>query len=294
MAIVAAGIAASCLPAAARAYCWPLRPFDRPHAIRGGFDDPRLHVDLEGVQTLASFHFGVDIAARDGTPVYAVARGRVTVHPDSVVLQSAGGRVFGYWHVGAAVATGERVRLHQLLGYVHDGWDHLHFAESRHGVYLDPLRLGALTPFRDVTAPSVETVRLVDARGDPVRSPSRAAGVVAAIFDTPPVTPPAPWELVRLAPALIRWRLVRDGTPVTQWRVVADFTRLVPAALFGWVYAPGTEQNKPDHPGRYIYWVTHSLDAWRLRRGVYVVQVEAEDTRGNVGRDSLAFTIGRA
>jgi murein DD-endopeptidase MepM/ murein hydrolase activator NlpD len=294
LAIVAAGTVATCLPVTAHAYCWPLRPFDRPHAIRGGFDDPRLHVDLEGVQTLASFHFGVDIAARDGTPVYAVGAGRVTVHPDSVVLRRPDGRVFGYWHVAAAVATAQHVRLHQLLGYVHGGWEHLHFAESRRGVYLDPLRRGALTPFRDRTAPAVETIRLVDAHGDPVRDASRAAGVVADIFDTPPLAPPSPWELARLAPAMIRWRLVRDGKPRSAWRVVDDFARLVPAPLFDWIYAPGTAQNKPDHPGRYVYWITHSLDAWRLPPGRYSVQVEASDTRGNVGRDSLAFTLGRA
>ena len=32
------------LPGAARAYGWPVKPFDQMHAIRGSFDDPRFHL----------------------------------------------------------------------------------------------------------------------------------------------------------------------------------------------------------------------------------------------------------
>ena len=49
-----------------RGYGWPLRPFNQQHAIRGAFGDPRF-----GAQQ-RNFHFGIDIPARGGTPVYAV------------------------------------------------------------------------------------------------------------------------------------------------------------------------------------------------------------------------------
>jgi len=57
------------------AYGWPLKPFRKPHPIRGTFGDPRFHLSAEGA--LSAFHFGVDIAARDGTAVYAVEPGVV-------------------------------------------------------------------------------------------------------------------------------------------------------------------------------------------------------------------------
>jgi hypothetical protein len=36
-------------------------------------------------------------------------------------------------------------------------------------------------------------------------------------------------------------------------------------------------------PGRYLFWLTQSLDTSKLRDGVYVVAVSAVDTRGNTG-----------
>ena len=35
------------LPGAARAYGWPVKPFDQMHAVRGTFNDPRFHLRPE-------------------------------------------------------------------------------------------------------------------------------------------------------------------------------------------------------------------------------------------------------
>jgi hypothetical protein len=43
-----------------------LEPFDRAHPVRGYFNDPRISGKSR------AFHFGIDIAAANGTPVYAV------------------------------------------------------------------------------------------------------------------------------------------------------------------------------------------------------------------------------
>ena len=82
-------LAVSCLlvalaiavPVSAAAYPWPVEPFDRQHAIRGNFGDPRTlrgSIDAAGWNPL-SFHSGVDIQAPDGTPVYAVEGGEVAI-----------------------------------------------------------------------------------------------------------------------------------------------------------------------------------------------------------------------
>src|SRR4051794_4247082 len=58
------------LPAVAPAYGWPVKPFDRQHPVRAFLDDPRI-----GANGAKAFHFGIDVAAPDGTPVYAVEGG---------------------------------------------------------------------------------------------------------------------------------------------------------------------------------------------------------------------------
>ena len=86
-----------------------MKPFDRPHQIRGAFGDPRTQ--FHGPPTLATllngdgkftFHEGVDITAPDRTAVYAVASGTVTKVTDEWVGVDCGnGRAFEYWHIDA-------------------------------------------------------------------------------------------------------------------------------------------------------------------------------------------------
>src|SRR5206468_11713347 len=98
-------MAAVGIPTTASApYPWPLKPFDHQHPIRGFLCDPRI---AAGGRT---FHFGIDITAAAGTPVYAVAAGKVSYGSPAEVAQNGGivvveaaGRNFGYWHVAPAV-----------------------------------------------------------------------------------------------------------------------------------------------------------------------------------------------
>jgi Peptidase family M23 len=294
LALLAASVVGLGSPVLARAYNWPLKPFDRPHPIRGGFGDPRWHID--GAGELAAFHFGIDIAAPDGTPVYAVAPGRVFRHQDAVTV-SVDGRAFGYWHIDPLVTSGEEVHVHQLLGRVRAGQGHLHFAEAYLGRYLNPLRRGALAPFRDRTRPVVASVRIVS-KPD-VSAPGFAlpgmVGIVADIYDLPPLLPPVPWRTARLTPARVRWRLRRGPEVVLPWRTAVDFrVRLLPNFLFDSVYAPGTFQNKPGREGTYLFWLDDYLDTAALAQGTYTVDVRASDTRGNVGRGWATFSVGAA
>ena len=280
--LCAAGVAALLAPAFAHAYGWPIRPFDEQHAIRGAFDDPHSGLGPGGLLE-RSFHFGVDISAPTGTPVYAVEPGTVYRYPDAVDVRQPGGREFAYWHIWAAVTEHGYVRTGDLLGFVRAPWDHVHFAEFDGTNYVNPLRPGGLEPFSDDTVPVVGPIEthLADGRLD----------ATAEAYDTPPIPPPPPWQDARWTPALVRWRIVRAGEEVAPWHVAVDFGSLLPPQDYASVYAPGTTQNGPGSPGRYVFWLVHGLDTTALPNGTYELQVETEDTRGNTGTGSATFTL---
>jgi murein DD-endopeptidase MepM/ murein hydrolase activator NlpD len=283
------------LSAVAAAYPWPVKPFGKMHALRAGFDDPRYH--LGGESSLSAFHFGVDIVAKDGTRVYAVAPGYVHRYADHVTVQRQGsGRTFGYWHIVPAVRTGRHVRIHQYLGRVRKGWGHVHFAESVQGLYRNPLRWRALTPFRDRTPPTIASIGLVEEGDSVVTSVARGlVDIEAEVSDAPPIKPPGTWGIARLTPALVMWRLLRSGVALGNWQTSVDFTSsLMPALAYPFIYAAGTYQNKPNRPGRYLFWITHGLDTTTLPNGAYTVEVLAEDNRFNESKLSLDFTVANA
>ena len=182
-------------------YSWPLKPFDQAHPVRGYFNDPRISGKSR------AFHFGIDIAAPNGTPVYAVRAGVVHLEGQRSLSIADGDVDFGYWHVIPAVRHHERVAKHQLVGHVEAPWLHLHFAEHRSGVYRDPLRPSALTPWRDATRPQV--TRLVFSRAGRVLAPAALSGavdVIAEAHQLPPLSVPPPWDELPVTPARLRAR----------------------------------------------------------------------------------------
>jgi hypothetical protein len=230
---------------------WPIKPFNRQHPVRGQFGDPRI-----GDHGGSSFHFGVDVSALDGTAVYAVDAGRVSIDGQNItVIEVEGEREHSYWHVVPAVADGSHVARGALLGHIAQGWGHVHLAERRGEAYFNPLRPGALTPFQDFGAPVVS--RIVTS-GDPAGLHG-AVGLVVEAFDHPPLSAPQPaWHGLPVTPALVRWRLVRDAHEFVPWRVAVDFrTSFVPKIAghppsdvhFADVYAAGTRQNHSNAPG---------------------------------------------
>lgn len=272
------------------AYGWPLEPFDRPHPVRGYFNDPRIKGSSR------AFHFGIDVSGPDGTAVYAVERGRV--HRDrarAISVVSSGGRAFGYWHIVPVVRHRQDVRRHQLLGHIEAGWLHVHFAETLRGGYRNPLRPGALGPWIDPTTPRIAGISLVRAGTQRELSPLEVSGAVDVIveaWDRPPIVPPPPWDDVAVTPALLRWRVLRGREVVRPWQAPVDFRRtLLPRSLFRVVYAPGTRQNRRDERGRYRFYMAHGWNTRGLRNGLYRLQVSAADAHGNRAVGGLPFTI---
>jgi Peptidase family M23 len=261
-------------------YGWPVEPFGEQHAVRGFFCDPRIGADGE-----KSFHFGVDVSALDGTPVYAVEAGTVYSEGEQNIAV-IGAHEHAYWHIVPTVRTGQHVRRHALIGHVAKPWGHVHLAERMQARYWNPLRSGALTPFEDYGAPQVD--RIVAERGGSRLDPTALTGVVdliAEAHDNPPISAPAPWHGLPVTPALLRWRLVRDATEVVPWTIVADFrSTLIPKSRFAAVYAAGTRQNHPNSPGLYRFWLARGWDTRRHRDGPYRLDAEAADIRGNASR----------
>ena len=269
------------------AYPWPLAPFDRSHPVRGYFNDPRISGSSR------AFHFGVDIAAPNGTPVYAVAGGTVHLENPRAVSVAAAGVEFGYWHIVPAVAHLERVNRHQLLGHIAAPWLHVHFAERRGGLYRNPLRPAGLAPWNDTTRPQVTAIRFLrDGRELAPALVRGAVDVVAEAHDMPPLPVPAPWTGLPVTPARLRWRVLRNGKAVRRWHTPVDFTRtMIPKERFRSVYAPGTRQNHANAPGLYRFYLAHTWSTDLLPDGPYRLEVEASDLAGNVGSRSLAFTL---
>jgi hypothetical protein len=276
--------------------------------VRGFLCDPRI---ADGGRT---FHFGVDIAAPGGTPVYTVAPGKVSfgspadvAENGGIVVVEAAGRNFGYWHVTPTVQPGIQVPLHGLLGHIAvqpEDWGHVHFAESTHGsngiTYWNPLRSGALTPFFDYGPPVIDAI----VTSVPASSLRGLVDLSVKAHDNTPiaVTQPSPagWQGMPVTPAQIRWRLTRAAEPIVPWQIATDHgTSFHPNVQgspptdvnFGAVYAPDTTQNNPNHPGLFRFWLQRGFDTTRYPDGSYQLEVEASDVRGNRSTGTLTVTF---
>jgi hypothetical protein len=269
------------------AYGWPLKPFDRQHPVRGNFNDPRI----SGASK--AFHFGIDVSAPNGTPVYAVEAGKVHLEDPRAISVLNGDVAFGYWHVVPAVAHHQLVGKHQLLGHVDAPWLHVHFAERRHGSYRNPLRADALTPWHDDTRPVVTKVVFSrEGAAVPASAVSGAVDVIAEAHDVPPVEVPPPWNDLPVTPARIRWRVVHQSGVVRRWHTPVDFTKsLMPQSAFSRIYAPGTQQNHAGEPGLYRFYLAHTWTTTTLPDGSYRLEVEASDLADNTGSLTKRFTI---
>ncbi|HMC68961.1 MAG TPA: M23 family metallopeptidase, partial [Mycobacteriales bacterium] len=188
--------------AAASSYGWPVKPFWRPHPVRGNFGDPRTSFFGPLNQLTAGafrFHNGIDISAPDGTAVYAVTSGRVlNVSADHLAAGSVGGhRHFQYWHILPVVRKGQRLTARRsVLGYVLPGQAHVHLTEFHRERVVNPLLPGHLYPYRDRRPPRAESLQFLTLDGQPLQA-SHLQGVVtvtATASDLPSLTPPGRWR----------------------------------------------------------------------------------------------------
>ena len=155
----------------------------------------------------------MSLACPNGTPVYATLDGVVRLEsfrPEVVSVVGRDGHTeFQYWHIRPAVASGQHVSAYRtVIGWVQAPWEHVHFSEMRDGVYVNPLRPGALGPFTDATRPSVKQLRA--SAGGSVISTRATRGTVELVveaFDETPIAVPGRWGGKPVTPALLRWRV---------------------------------------------------------------------------------------
>jgi murein DD-endopeptidase MepM/ murein hydrolase activator NlpD len=313
---LALGLVSACAfvaPAGAAAYPWPVRPFNKPHPVRANFGDPRtvfqLSLFTNGLEGPGDFQFhnGVDIAAKDGTPVYAVVSGTAKLIEGGTELsvKTDDDRTFQYFHIVPVVVDGQQVVAKRtLLGYVRRGFGHVHLSEIRGFRVWNPLAKGGLAPYRDTTKPAVTAIFM---RAEGSLAPLAPLGVcgtvsiVAEAYDHPAMRVPGPFAGFPVSPALVTWSLRKVGGSIVQPEIPAfDVRTGLPTKPEFWdIYARGTYQNAPRFanrqfnlmPGRFLYNLNSAFDTRTVPNGVYQISASAEDTRGNRGFLNQRFTI---
>ena len=319
LAAVAAGsltrpLGASAAGGSSSSYGYPVKPFDRPHAIRGVFGDPRTIFNdpptAAGILRSGgqfNFHTGVDISAPDGTAVYPVVSGTVaTVEHDWVAVDTGGGRTFEYRHLQPSVRLGRHVDAQRtVLGTILRGCKHVHLTELVNGRPVNPLQPGHLTPYTDTTTPTVASISFKTSdTGDGVLANFVKGKVqmVAEAYDTPTLPVPGIWHGMPVTPAMVTWTIRSwTGKGVVPTRVAVDFRATEPSGSTFWnSYGRGTFQNMSVfgkhyswlQPGCFLFKLTPGpFDTRQLHDGVYEVVVTATDIRGNSSSLSHRFTV---
>ena len=297
---------------AAASYRWPVKPFDRQHPVRGGFGDPRTvfrsSATLNGLLSgscSCSLHRGIDISAPDGSPVFPVASGTVTVaNGEWLKVESGDGRAFEYWHIHPMVRVGARVDAYEtVLGHIHRGSGHVHLTEISNGQAVNPLAPGHIGPYADRTTPRVTSISFRKRERGRDGLPSLIRGrvlLVAGAEDTPTISAPEGWRGLPVAPALLTWEIRSwTGKVVRDRQIAADFRGDLPSRSFWQVYARGSYQNMAvlgrhyswAQPGAYLFKLSPAFDSRSLRDGAYDLVVTATDIRGNSSSLTRRFTI---
>ena len=307
------GACALIAPAGAAAYPWPLKPFNKPHPVRGNFGDPRtifrLSLFTNGLEGPGDFQFhnGIDIAAPDGTPVYPVVSGTVRLFEGTEIsVKTDDDRTFQYFHLVPVVHDGERVVAKRtVLGYVARSFGHVHLTEIRGFRVWNPLAAGGIAPYHDGTRPRVTSIFMRRAEGslaplDPL-GVCGTVSIVAEAYDYPSLRVPGSFAGFPVSPALVTWSMRKVAGSVLQPDIPAfDVRTGLPTKSEFWdVYARGTYQNAPRlanrqfnlMPGRFLYNLNASFDTRTVANGVYQVSAAAEDIRGNRSILGQRFTI---
>ncbi len=121
--------------------------YQRP--LNGGRITSRFGYRIHPIHGNTTFHYGVDLGAAQGTPVYSFSAGTIaetgfhSVYGNYVLVSHADGFATFYAHLSKIyVKQGAKVKMGQKIAAVgNTGWStgpHLHFEIRRNGKVLDP------------------------------------------------------------------------------------------------------------------------------------------------------------
>src|SRR3989344_5194815 len=292
---------------AIKGYGWPVKPFGQQHAIRGNFNDPRFagSKDIDEA-TSKAFHFGVDIAAPDGEPVYAIEDGKVNVSGGQSIAIVSGDKILSYWHIDhdKTIKDNQQISANQQVGYIGKGWGHVHLAEAHRNpqdqrvYYVNPLRSGALGPYQDYGIPKIESIKAYSESGSTVSLNDLKGKVNLTVqaFDSPPLalpSSPEDWAGAVMTPAIISWNVKNNaGETIMNDRQAVNFSEaLCRSSEFEQIYASETIQNGPSLKGNYNFYLVRNWDTTQLENGQYEVNITAQDHRGNVTNKKFGLVI---
>ncbi|MBT8399680.1 MAG: T9SS type A sorting domain-containing protein, partial [Rhodothermia bacterium] len=282
----------------AASYPWPLQPFDSSQRITGTFSEYRGPANPH-------FHNAVDIPQADGTPVYAVADGRVTTIAPSGSNAYVRVENFAYVHINPSpsLSVGDSVFARQtILGTILPGQGHVHFIDGYPGSRRNAIRDGGgLTPYEDPWAPELSGVRFYLAQtGQRLASTELTSGIMITVRvqekNAPPGTSTAglnngaytvgykilsrdrQTELFVPGQDGVVYRF--DSMPSDSY--VHNVFHDLQATTSNHVYIPTNEVAR-----------TSSWDTSALPDGDYTVLLFAGDTRGNVGELYVDVTVSQ-
>lgn len=290
---------------------WPVKPFNRPHQIRSTFGEPRsLKMDRMGLRgydwhahlhTLnqmsvpgqRAIHEGVDIVARQGTPVYALQSGRAVLGGNGKYARWVRVGDFRYDHVTPRVKRGQKViAFKTVVGVIATPDHHLHLTRSWKGRSINPLVYGGFVGYEDTAAPRLNDVTAYGPDGSVLDMNALRGKVAMTIYMDDLLSQGGAGVGVhsygyRVVDAAGR---VAVG-PYTNYRA----NTVLPGAAADRLYTPATNRNDFDHD--FWYRVTLRspsgdgfLDTGMLAPGRYHVIVTAKDASGNA--TSKAYPIG--
>ena len=299
---------------------WPLDPPDRPHPVRATFGEPRGLLGpgipreaTDRAELIRSggplntpgrrvIHSGIDIAAPDGTPVFAVKSGIAATggegYETHVIVAD-----FGYWHLAEAVPDGTEVTAFvTVIGRIYPGQGHVHLARFAgcHGActerdrVLNPLVNGGISPYVDTAPPRIGGIRAYNRRGQPLRREA-LSGPVALVLN---VVDPQSFGSHDTGIYRLSYRILpagKSGAVVGPVRVLR-LDAIPGGRVRNSLYTSGSTRHSTKTNFSYILTARSPtndglLHTERLRPGDYTLEVTAGDVRGNHSVRSFGVRI---
>jgi hypothetical protein len=279
-------------------YPWPLQPFSSSQRITGTFAEYRGPDNPH-------FHNGVDIPQIDGTAVYPVVDGRVTMIAPSGSNAYVRVENFAYVHIAPSpsLSVGDSVFAGQtVLGTILSGLGHVHLIDGYPGSRRNALRSGGgLTPYEDPWPPELSGVRFyLQQTGQRLASTELTGGVMITVRvqekSAPPGTSTAGlnngsytvgYKILSRDRQTVLYSPTTDGVvyrfdSMPSDSYVHNVYHSLQATTSNHVYIPTNEVTR-----------TSSWDTSLISDGDYTVLLFAGDTRGNVGELYVDVTVSQ-